>query len=62
MAQQGKLTVSALIAKLESLPQNMFVEIEGCDCIGFACDAKIFKHTYTDKIPTVLIERLEETK
>jgi len=34
------LTVKELIEKLVVLPLDLPVRIEGCDCIGDACDVK----------------------
>jgi hypothetical protein len=52
MDYEKQLTVSKLIALLQSMPQDALVWTEGCDCYGAADGVKL-----SDTDGTVLITR-----
>ncbi len=41
----GQLTVAQLVAILATLPQDLPVEVEGCDCYGY-CTGAIVEQSY----------------
>lgn len=48
-----QLTVAQLIEKLQEKPQDAYIEIEGCDCIGPAGDVTMINGI-------IRIERVQE--
>jgi hypothetical protein len=51
------LTVAELIVVLQTLPQDMFVKTEGCDCIGVCSGAYVETEDSKGYRPSVILER-----
>jgi hypothetical protein len=49
------MTVKRLIALLQKQDPKAIVYIDGCDCVGLACDVE--KYDCYEKLPAVLIGR-----
>jgi hypothetical protein len=56
---KSPMTVKDVLAALRSMPQDMIVELEGCDCVGQAMGVELF--TYSNNETVVLLTRLPES-
>lgn len=55
--EQPQITVGQLMFLLRQFPEDAFVYVEGCDCLGEAVNVSKFSGWEDDKKNSVMIER-----